>query len=397
MQRIFPRLKTYALLFSALMLTQITAGCTGILDTTVNPRAELVAYPQLIQVGEMVTLDARESSAVEGVLVSYEWDFGDGQTAETVSAFTSHSYLKFGQYTVTVKVTNDQGGTDESTQLVTVNGAPILNLTYPENVRSGDTILLDASATYDPEGAQMMFAWDLDWSVDTDGDTDPRNDVDAAEEKIMVPTTTSGVLKGSVSVSDGQGASSQATFEITIQPRMYEVVWIYETIEYSWQDYLDQGESWESNITPSDEGRVMEIHAILELNQDVAPPYDNFTLVLRIPDDGMRVSEQTANGNYTNQESAKAEIEILDLNIQPENALYSADSEEQLLDQLLSGNTTLLGLGEWIWIVSADQSDPDSFIPGVPDPDPGNDWELIVQVLIGRPSLTEVAVNDSSM
>jgi len=87
----------------------------------------------------------------------------------------------------------------------------------------------------------------------------------------------------------------------------------------------------------------------------------------------------------------------LDLNIQPENALYSADSEDQLLNHLLSGNTTLRGLGEWIWVVSADQSDPDSFIPGVPDPDPGNDWELIVKVLIGRPSLTEVAFNDSSM
>ena len=45
----------------------------------------------------------------------------------------------------------------------------------------------------------------------------------------------------------------------------------------------------------------------------------------------------------------------------------------------------------------ADQSDPDSYIPGVPDPDPGNDWTLNVQVLIARPSLTEVAVDESSM
>ena len=36
------------------------AGCTGALDTTVDPRASLEAYPSLIQEGEMVTLDARE-------------------------------------------------------------------------------------------------------------------------------------------------------------------------------------------------------------------------------------------------------------------------------------------------------------------------------------------------
>ncbi len=390
-------MKSSSLLFTLLLLCQVTAGCTGILDTTVNPRAELVAYPQLIQVGEMVTLDARESSAVEGVLVSYEWDFGDGQTAETVSAFTSHSYLQFGQYTVTVKVTNDQGGTDESTQVITVNGAPMLNLTFPEQVRAGDSILFDASATYDPEGAQLMFAWDLDWTQDTDGDTDPRNDVDAAEATVIVPTTSSGVLKGSVVVSDGQGASSYGTFEISIVQRLYEVVWIYETIEYSWDEYLEQGESWEVNMTPSEVGRIMEIRALLELDQDIAPPYDNFSLVLRIMDDGLRTSKQTEEGNYSNQESAKAEIEILEFNIQPENALYSSDSKEQLLFELLRGNATLNGLGEWIWIVSADQSDPDSFVPGMPDPDPGNDWELTIQILIGRPSLTEVATNESSM
>jgi len=390
-------MKSSSLLFTLLLLCQVTAGCTGILDTTVNPRAELVAYPQLIQVGEMVTLDARESSAVEGVLVSYEWDFGDGQTAETVSAFTSHSYLQFGQYTVTVKVTNDQGGTDESTQVITVNGAPMLNLTFPEQVRAGDSILFDASATYDPEGAQLMFAWDLDWTQDTNGDTDPRNDVDAAEATVIVPTTSSGVLKGSVVVSDGQGASSYGTFEISIVQRLYEVVWIYETIEYSWDEYLEQGESWEVNMTPSEVGRIMEIRALLELDQDIAPPYDNFSLVLRIMDDGLRTSKQTEEGNYSNQESAKAEIEILEFNIQPENALYSSDSKEQLLFELLRGNATLNGLGEWIWIVSADQSDPDSFVPGMPDPDPGNDWELTIQILIGRPSLTEVVTNESSM
>ena len=53
-------------------------GCMNALDLTVNPKANLEVYPAVIQEGEMVTLDARASEAVEGVLTEWMWDFGDG-------------------------------------------------------------------------------------------------------------------------------------------------------------------------------------------------------------------------------------------------------------------------------------------------------------------------------
>ena len=37
-------------------------------ESTVNPRAVLQAYPLYIQEGETITLDARDSEAVEGVI-----------------------------------------------------------------------------------------------------------------------------------------------------------------------------------------------------------------------------------------------------------------------------------------------------------------------------------------
>ena len=75
-----------------LMISFSLAGCTGLLDTAAEPRATMEAYPLLIQEGEMVTFDARESDAVEGIITEYRWDFGDGEKRETVTGFTSHTY-----------------------------------------------------------------------------------------------------------------------------------------------------------------------------------------------------------------------------------------------------------------------------------------------------------------
>ena len=144
--------RLFALTMTNIMLLTLVSGCIGALDNTVDPRASLEAFPTLIQEGEMVTLDARDSSPVEGVLTTYAWDFGDGTTAETIVGYTSHSYLTYGQYTVRLTVTNDQGGTDDAIATVVVNGAPNINISMPKTVRAGDAALLDASASFDPEG-----------------------------------------------------------------------------------------------------------------------------------------------------------------------------------------------------------------------------------------------------
>ena len=83
--------RSFALFVVQVLFLSLFAGCLEALDTTVDPRATLDAYPTLIQEGDMVALDARDSSPVEGVITGYSWDFGDGTTAETVIGFTSHT------------------------------------------------------------------------------------------------------------------------------------------------------------------------------------------------------------------------------------------------------------------------------------------------------------------
>ena len=379
------------LLLAALLLVQLTAGCTGVLDSTVNPRAVLTATPMEIQQGEGVTFDARGSDAIEGIITEFQWDFGDGTKTTTIAGFTSHQFLESGQFNVRLTVTNDQGGTDSSSVMVRVNGAPVLNLSIPSDVRSGDIVLLDASETTDPEGGVLDFKWDLDFMSDSDGDGDPRNDIDSTDERVYLPTESSGTILGSLSVDDGQGGIVNQQFSIEVQPRRYKVAWVENTLEWNYDEYLAQGETWSDNMTPGVGARIIAYEALLELDQDILLPPDNFTLSLNVVDDGHRRSAQTSPGNLTQNESTKAEINASELNPMGPEGVFDADSEEQLLEGLLNEPGARFGQGEWIWTIYAQNSDPDSILPGQPDPDGGNDWTLTIIITVLTPILTEVA------
>ena len=380
------------LVLTALMiLTSGLSGCINALDSTVDPRASLQAYPLQIQEGEMVTFDARESSPVEGLITNYKWDFGDGNLVETVVGFTSHAYPVFGVYTVRLTVINDQGGEDDSTATISVNGAPKANLSIPEVIRAGDSVFLDASNSIDPEGGELDFAWDLNLNNDSDGDTNTRNDIDANEATVLAPTNKSGNISCSLTITDMQGASVTEIFTLEITTRRFEVTWMTQEIEYSWEEYLEQGGEWQGNITPGDDGRILSFEALLELDPDLVAPQDNFTLILAITDDGYRKSANTEGGNLTNNESTSAMIEGEDINPLGENGTIEADSKEQLLEILLSQSGARKGQGNWTLTVIAQQAEPDSLIEGLPDPDPGNDWQLTIKIIVLIPKLVEIA------
>ena len=74
--------------------------------STTEPRAYL----------DSVHFDASDSYDRDGTIVSYEWDFGDGHTANTISA--DHTF-KEGTYTVRLTVTDNDGYKDTAT--VTIN------------------------------------------------------------------------------------------------------------------------------------------------------------------------------------------------------------------------------------------------------------------------------------
>ena len=385
--RLVAKAKSFSLAMLILM-SVFVSGCIGI-ESTVDPRASLQAYPLSIQEGETVTFDARDSEAVEGVVTGFEWDFGNGQKAETVVGFTSHTYDSFGVYTVTLTVVNSQGGEDDISTTIVVNGAPVLTLTIPEQVKSGDSAFLDASKSFDPEGNDLTFSWDLDWSTDSDLDGNQRNDIDATTPTVLLPTNSSGKIIGSLVISDGTEATVTESFSIEIITRSFEVKWVTEEFIFTWDYYLEQGSQWEDSISPGENGRIMEYTATLQLEQELGPQ-DNFTLTLFIENDKYEKTVQTEGGNITANETAKATMDRDAVNPEGEDGIYSADSEEALMNQLVGQAGARTGQGIWTWTVFAQQADPDPLIDGMLDPDPGNNWDLEVIVVVMNPVLTEI-------
>lgn len=93
------------LIFSCISLTMMY-GCGE--KTKLKPTAVIKVSKDTVKVEQSVTFNGADSSDADGSIVSYEWDFGNGDTAtgETVTyAYTGRS----GEQMVNLKVTDNDG------------------------------------------------------------------------------------------------------------------------------------------------------------------------------------------------------------------------------------------------------------------------------------------------
>lgn len=109
------------------------------------PIAEFVVSSQTTKVGEPIDFDASASTARQGKIISYDWDFGDGIWHEAPAphgAKVTHVYYEPGQYEVMLRVTDDRGEVSNASSLfIMVQGEPGLEsmMTLPEHNISGMT------------------------------------------------------------------------------------------------------------------------------------------------------------------------------------------------------------------------------------------------------------------
>lgn len=83
------------------------------------PVASFSFSPASPSVSEWVRFDATSSDDTDGPVVSYSWNFGDGSTDSGMMVY--HRFTTAGTYTVTLRVTDDAGASNTTTQTVHVS------------------------------------------------------------------------------------------------------------------------------------------------------------------------------------------------------------------------------------------------------------------------------------
>lgn len=88
-------------------------------DGNQSPVAAMSALPASGVAPLSVTFDGSGSSDVDGTLVSYAWNFGDGTTAIGVTA--NHTYTASGSFTARLTVTDNLGASNSTSTTIQVN------------------------------------------------------------------------------------------------------------------------------------------------------------------------------------------------------------------------------------------------------------------------------------
>ncbi|RLB31767.1 MAG: hypothetical protein DRH20_15450, partial [Deltaproteobacteria bacterium] len=182
-----------------------TASCT--IGTPNRPPVAFVSGPYAGDAGSDIGFDGSTSYDPDGDSLTYEWDFGDGQsgTGDTVT----HVYAAQGDYVVTLTVSDGRGGTAQSVTSAHVgpqNNPPQLGT--PAFDVSGvlqNTIILTFTAhASDPDGDELIYTWGFGDGEVAAGDT--------ATHAYAAP----GIYTVTLYVNDGRGGTVSASQTLTI-------------------------------------------------------------------------------------------------------------------------------------------------------------------------------------
>ncbi|MCW4017060.1 MAG: PKD domain-containing protein, partial [Candidatus Bathyarchaeota archaeon] len=160
------------------------------------PTAEFSVSPSTAYTDENINFDGSASSDSDGNIVNYFWNFGD----ETYSygETTSHEYAESGEYTVSLSVTDNRGGTDTTTKTITIenmlppeepNNKPLAAFTHsPEPAYATEAVTFDASGSSDSDGQIVGYSWNFGDGTTGTGKTATHvySDIDSYTVKLTV-------------------------------------------------------------------------------------------------------------------------------------------------------------------------------------------------------------------
>ena len=253
-----------ACLMVMVFLAPMLAGCTDLLGSNSPPTATMSVDPSgTVKAGDPVTFSAAGSSDPDGDELTFEWDFGDGNTGTGLT--TSHTYAQPGNFVaklavgdgtheasisktisvvdssarepnaeITSSKDNDCEGEEPSASgnMVIVWVCEDDNDVNDREVEVSTTVTLDGSDSWagcDPDDSScyseeylVEWKWDLDTYTDSDNDGITDNDVDATGETYTWESRPAGAWEVKLTVVDNNGFEDSAKSMVYVN---YRGVW----------------------------------------------------------------------------------------------------------------------------------------------------------------------------
>jgi len=150
----------------------------------------------------------------DGEIVLYEWDLNDDGVFEHSSTQTGRTSVVFdeeGNHTLVLRVTDNNGTTDDDSMQVEVQAhttnPPVAYFSF--TILDDGTVIFDASDSFDGDGLILFYLWDFDGDGDTDlTATDPAGRYTEFERGREYPAM--------LRVEDDDGLQGNFTYNITV-------------------------------------------------------------------------------------------------------------------------------------------------------------------------------------
>ena len=206
--------RRYFLVVLFLTLAIFLSGCSGgvttpPITTNQSPTASFTANPTSGIAPLGVSFNALSSSDSDGSIISYAWDFKDGNTGNGQTI--NHTFSSTGSYNVMLTVIDNEGATDSVTKTITVTDSITTNqsptASFTANPTSGIAPLgvsFNASNSSDSDGCIISYAWDF-----KDGNT-------GNGQTINHTFSSTGSYNVMLTVIDNEGATDSVTKTITV-------------------------------------------------------------------------------------------------------------------------------------------------------------------------------------
>lgn len=172
----------------------------------------------VLYVGKSYLFNAEDISSPNGSIENYEWEFGDGSNV-TKNKSAQHTYSKVGTYTVTLKLTDEEGATGQvasTIEVITPESVPVAVITTDQEWSSEDqvsiqgqvpfTVNFSATSSSDSDDNIINYEWDVD------GDTK----IDGTGEEYEYTYQEAGIYNVVLYVEDSEDNQSEATIQVIV-------------------------------------------------------------------------------------------------------------------------------------------------------------------------------------